>query len=1147
MSGVQALDTGITDLVVLNTGSILTLFSHSGLNGGLAGYSVPASGSGTVVDQAIYNTGWIGGTGEAIAITEAPGGGLEALFGSALSGRMSGYGVNSDGQIGGVTNHAGLGTELGRLVDIEVGAGGVAFTDASGQFGFATRAADGSLGTVTLFPDDASTHLAHVTTVATATVGGAQIVIAGDAGEDGVTSFVTTSGMPVVADVAGPADGIGIMAPTDISVVEVLGQSFAIVASAQGMNGALTVFHVAPDGTLTRTDHITDNLNTRFGGVTDIATVTHEGRVYLAVGGADDGVSLFTLLPGGQLQFLDAIENTWTDGSPGQAALADVTAIAGGVLEDTLDLFVASEEVGGLTRLTHDLGDQGIQTLLGAGGGSANGTAGDDILVSGEASDTLSGGNGDDILVDGGGTDIMTGGYGSDTFVLRDDGAQDTIMDFDPAVDRLDLSSWSFFYDPSVLTITPNANGALVTWRDEVLILRSAQGGLLDAGDVRNAVSVTADRAMDLSGYDFPDWDGALEEEPEPVFGYDIADTAGDDLVTGGVGSEMIALSTGDDEVHAGGGNDRVDGGAGRKTIHLDAGDDTFDDKDQSTALDGDIVRGGAGNDTLIMGLGADDVDGGTGRDLIRAGGGDDTVTGGTGADEAWLGAGDDTYTDSDDESRWDHDIVYGEDGDDAITTGNGDDQIDGGAGNDRLGGRAGQDIIFGGAGADLIWGALGNDLLRGDDGDDELYGGSGNDHMLGGAGNDLMEGGYGDDVGHGEDGDDTIRGQEGDDHFIGDGGHDRLFGDAGADRLLGGEGDDRLDGGDGSDTLFGDAGADLITGGSQEDDIQGGDGDDRLYGNLHNDTMSGGAGNDALFGGWGGDRLSGDLGDDFVNGDGGDDTIFGGEGNDRLSGNGHSDWIDGGAGDDEIFGGWGWDTLKGGAGADAIRGESGNDRLWGGGGHDRMFGNLHNDWMSGGMGRDVMFGGWGRDTLKGGWHADVLKGEGGDDTLFGDGHDDRLIGGSGNDSLLGGDGHDVLYGNLHNDWMSGGMGRDEMFGGWGRDTLKGGWHADVLKGDGGDDRLFGDGHDDVLNGGRGNDRLWGGSGADSFEFGRWDGRDKVFDFSMTDQVVLNGVSRSMVSVFTKGGSTFIEWGNEQVELVDFTNRGFDKWDIVYD
>lgn len=490
-SGIAALDTGITDIEIVPNGVGLSVFSHSGRNGGLAGWSISGS-SMTLVDQVVYNAGWIGGIGESIAVSDAPSGGTEALFGSVSGGALSAYSLGTSGNVGTVSSYSGLGSDLARLVDIDTSGDRVVFADALGQFAVGQRTGSGAVSNLAVLTDDDESHLAFVTTVATATIGGQTIIFAGDAGEDGLTSFLVSSGGTIFADAVGTEDGIGIMDPTAMTVVEVFGQSYLILASAQGMNGALTVFHVLPDGSLMRADHVTDNLNTRFGGVTDIATVEHDGHTYLAAGGADDGVSLFLVLPGGQLQFLDAIENTWTDGAPGQAALADVTAIAGGTVQETLHFFVASEDVGGLTRLAYDVSDQGtMQHRTATNGGSLLGGALDDVLVSGAGSDTISAGNGDDILVDGSGLDILTGGGGADVFVLRDDGNEDRIMDFDPAHDTLDLSSWPFFYDPSALSVVPNANGAIVTWRDEVLVLRSADGNPLNASAVRHAVRKT--------------------------------------------------------------------------------------------------------------------------------------------------------------------------------------------------------------------------------------------------------------------------------------------------------------------------------------------------------------------------------------------------------------------------------------------------------------------------------------------------------------------------------------------------------------------------------------------------------------------------------------------------------------------------------
>ena len=48
---------------------------------------------------------------------------------------------------------------------------------------------------------------------------------------------------------------------------------------------------------------------------------------------------------------------------------------------------------------------------------TADGGAGNDILVGGDGADTLSGGDGDDVLVGGDGVDVLDGGLGDNTII----------------------------------------------------------------------------------------------------------------------------------------------------------------------------------------------------------------------------------------------------------------------------------------------------------------------------------------------------------------------------------------------------------------------------------------------------------------------------------------------------------------------------------------------------------------------------------------------------------------------------------------------------------------------------------------------------------------------------------------------------------
>ena len=66
------------------------------------------------------------------------------------------------------------------------------------------------------------------------------------------------------------------------------------------------------------------------------------------------------------------------------------------------------------------------------------------------------------------------------------------------------------------------------------------------------------------------------------------------------------------------------------------------------------------------------------------------------------------------------------------------------------------------------------------------------------------------------------------------------------------------------------------------------------------------------------------------------------------------------------------------------------------------------------------------------------------------------------------------------NDWLFSGAGRDKLFGGAGEDRLKGG-----------------DGKD-VITGGAASDFLAGGDGKDTFVFGDLDGRDNIYDFTVS-------------------------------------------------
>ena len=243
------------------------------------------------------------------------------------------------------------------------------------------------------------------------------------------------NGTPRLVGSLGVQNGLGLQGePIALETVMLGGVAHAIVLSVSSTGGAaaLSVVAVGTNGSLMPTDHILDSLDTRFGRATDLATAEVEGRIYVLSGGADGGLSLFTLSPSGRLLHMDTIEETLGSG------LGSISALEMAAVGDGLAILTARETGYGLTQLSYDVSDQGITRLQ--ENGDLSGQGGDDILEGGNGANRLSGGRGDDILIDGAGADRLTGGAGRDTFMLVADDTLDVITDFTVGEDRIDLS-----------------------------------------------------------------------------------------------------------------------------------------------------------------------------------------------------------------------------------------------------------------------------------------------------------------------------------------------------------------------------------------------------------------------------------------------------------------------------------------------------------------------------------------------------------------------------------------------------------------------------------------------------------------------------------------------------------------------------------
>lgn len=1063
----------VTDLEIAQIGGQWLLFAVSGFGGGVSSYRIPdpdqpiirVHGKAfppdmiyqgepdltvlTTSNGAYLHLGELG-RAEALGMAASPSGILQNLS-RLFSDGAAGTKISAMGQIGSDLIYSAHKAIL--------------------QLDVQQLRADGSLSpnisSVKLNASDAMEG-ASLDQIIDVTVDGQRILVA----ISGLGNFVSTHLLSATGQLSGGAmhvagQGTGYYVPSQVEAVQFGGQTFPVVAGAT--SSSISVFRLDKSGALTTTDHIVDELTTRFHSVSAIATAVVDDRAFVFVGGVDDGISVFTLLPDGRLVFVHTIADT------NNLTLANVGEMKANVIEGRIALYITSKTEVGITQISFDPGD--IRATGIARSGTATGTAGSDVLIAGARTTAINGGAGDDMLVTADASISLTGGTGADIFVLTRFSGRIRITDYQLSVDQLDLSMLGMIRSTWQMTFLPRADGIRIIYGDSILEIRSHNRKPLKPADFSNEM-------FPIAHYWLPELDPIRNrptDQPSTmgkwIFGIDAADT-----LIGGSGPDIIYGRAGNDIISGGGGHDTIMGEDGNDDLRGQYGDDS--------------LRGYDGNDRLF---------GGTGHDILKGDGGHDLIYGSHGRDTIWGGEGNDRlYGDV-------HaDRIYGEAGRDTLSGGHGDDLLVDTLGNNHLLGGDGRDTLIAGGGADSLRGGGGNDLLRAEGGNDTLLGDAGNDTLSGGRGNDslldkegdnLLDGGHGHDTliaGAGSDslngdiGNDQLRGGAGNDRLSGGPGRDRLYGDDGNDLLLGGDDGSALYGGNHNDTLIGGARADNLRGGAGHDHLRGAGGNDRLNGDTGNDTLLGEAGNDLLQdtsgnndldGGDGRDTLTAGAGRDTLRGGAGNDLLSGGAGDDRLYGDSGLDTLRGGHGHDRLFAGSGSSRLDGAAGNDWLFGDTGNDRLDGGAGKDRLFGKSGHDRLYGGAGRDLLDGGAGNDRLFGGQDNDRLKGSFGNDLL-----DDRFgnnwfSGGTGKDRILAGRGADTLYGGDHNDLLNAGAGRDRLFGQTGDDRLIAGAGNDRLDGGAGRDTLFGSGGADTLLGGAGPDRLTGGHGADNFVY----------------------------------------------------------------
>lgn len=598
--------------------------------------------------------------------------------------------------------------------------------------------------------------------------------------------------------------------------------------------------------------------------------------------------------------------NNWLEGGSGNDTIqgsAGDDYLVGGEGADTVSYESASGGVSvRLDGRTQDTVGAGIDTIREfenlIGSAFADTLAGD-----WNTGNTVDGGDGDD-LIKGTGDDILIGGTGTDTVSYAS--AFGVIVNLGTGTAQNVSATWAdaltgfenIVGSSDADTLTGNDGGNVISggWGND-LIDGGAGDDTLDGGsgtDTVSYVSAVSGVVVSLSLSGAQDTGGAGADtiiDVERIIGSAFADS-----LVGHGGANTLDGGAGNDVLEGGAGTDILVGGLDLDTASYASASSAVTVNLGLTAAQNTIGAGtdtlngienllGSGfNDTLTGDAAANSISGGAGNDTLQGGGGDDALDGGGGADTASYSlaagavivnlsttgaqntgaAGTDTLIAMENllGSNF-NDVLTGDGAANTLNGGSGDDWLDGGAGNDVLAGGTGIDSASyaatsdavtvslalttaqntGGAGTDTLStienlvGTDFNDVLTGSTANNSIVGGAGNDRLDGGSGNDLLEGGSGDDTIIGNSGTDTVT------YASSTAGVAVTLALATAQNTIGAGTDtitsvENLIGSDFADTLVGSTAANTITGGA---------GDDVINGAAGADILTGGAGNDVF------------------------------------------------------------------------------------------------------------------------------------------------------------------------------------------------------------------------------------------------------------------------------------------------------------
>lgn len=236
--------------------------------------------------------------------------------------------------------------------------------------------------------------------------------------------------------------------------------------------------------------------------------------------------------------------------------------------------------------------------------------------------DFLDGGNGNDELRGGGSSDVLYGGADNDTLlgdaVGGDAVAGDDYLNGEDGDDQLKGMAGADTLIGGV------GDDALVGDGDEVGA--EYQGNdYLDAGAGNDYLWGNGGNDTLLGGDGNDYLQGDATSTPESVQGNDYLDGgAGNDTLVGDAGNDTLLGGAGNDELSGGKGDDYLAGGVGTDHLWGGEGDDILETGPTGNLLaSGDVLQGGAGDDTYILneGMGSVRIEDSEGENSLVFGG----------------------------------------------------------------------------------------------------------------------------------------------------------------------------------------------------------------------------------------------------------------------------------------------------------------------------------------------------------------------------------------------------------------------------------------------------------------------------------------------------------------------------------------------